>query len=100
MPHLTTDDQVKLYYEQPGTGTPVVFVHEFAGEVRSWEPQLRELGRTYRCIAYNARGYPPSDVPSEVRFYSQDRARDDISAAPDAPDIDKPHVVRLATRGA
>jgi len=93
MPHLTTDDKVKLYYEETGTGTPVVFVHEFAGDVRSWEPQLRELGRTYRCIAYNARGYPPSDVPGEVQFYSQERARDDIRAVLDALKIDKAHVV-------
>jgi len=24
------------------------------------------LGRRYRCITYNARGYPPSDVPDDV----------------------------------
>jgi hypothetical protein len=30
MPHLTTDDNVKLYYEDSGAGIPVVFVHEFA----------------------------------------------------------------------
>ena len=32
MAFLTTDDNVKLYYEDTGTGTPVVFVHEFAGD--------------------------------------------------------------------
>ena len=31
MAHLTTDDGVKLYYEESGTGIPIVFVHEFAG---------------------------------------------------------------------
>ena len=84
MPHLTTDDGVKLYYEETGTGTPVVFVHEFAGDVRSWEPQVREFARTYRCIPFNARGYPPSDVPGDVKYYSQERARDDIRAVLDA----------------
>src|SRR5262249_29216887 len=84
MPHLTTDDGVKLYYEEVGAGIPIVFVHEFAGDVRSWEPQLRYFGRRYRCIAYNARGYPPSDVPGTVDKYSQDRARDDIRAVLDA----------------
>ena len=99
MPHLTTDDGIKLYYEETGTGTPVVFVHEFAGDVRSWEPQVRELSRTYRCITYNARGYPPSDVPSEVKFYSQDRARDDIRAVLDALKIDKAHIIGLSMGG-
>ena len=66
MPHATTDDGVNLYFEQTGAGTAVIFVHEFAGDHRSWEPQLRHFGQRYHAIAYNARGYPPSDVPLEV----------------------------------
>ena len=75
MPHLTTDDGVKLYYEEAGTGMPIVFVHEFAGDYRSWEPQVRYFGRRYRCIAYNARGYPPSDVPDGVELFAGPRPR-------------------------
>jgi pimeloyl-ACP methyl ester carboxylesterase len=93
---LTTDDGVGLYYEDAGSGAPVVFVHEFAGDVRSWEPQLRHFARRYRTIAYNARGYPPSDVPGEVERYSQERARDDIRAVLDALGIDRAHVVGLS----
>ena len=70
MPHVTTDDGVKLYYEEGGSGTPVVFVHEFAGDCRSWEPQMRAFARRYRCIAFNARGFPPSDVPDETSHHS------------------------------
>jgi pimeloyl-ACP methyl ester carboxylesterase len=99
MPHLTTDDGVKLYYEEVGTGIPIVFVHEFAGDIRSWEPQMRYFGRFYRCIAYNARGYPPSDVPEAVEKYSQDRARDDIRAVLDALKIDKAHIIGLSMGG-
>ena len=51
MPLLTTDDGVKLHYEEVGSGAPLIFVHEFAGDWRSWEPQLRHFGRRYRCIA-------------------------------------------------
>ena len=65
MAYATTDDGVRLYYEETGDGAPVVFVHEFAGDHRSWEPQMRFFGRRHRCIAYDARGYPPSDVPAE-----------------------------------
>jgi pimeloyl-ACP methyl ester carboxylesterase len=99
MPHITTDDGVKLYYDEVGTGIPIVFVHEFAGDVRSWEAQLRHFGRRYRCIAYNARGYPPSDVPDGVDRYSQARARDDIRAVLDGLAIDKAHVVGLSMGG-
>src|SRR5919205_2952996 len=99
MPHLTTDDGVKLYYEEVGSGTPIVFVHEFAGDCRSWEQQLRYFGHRYRCIAYNARGFPPSDVPNDVERYSQERARDDIKAVLDALKIDKAHIVGLSMGG-
>jgi pimeloyl-ACP methyl ester carboxylesterase len=93
MPILTTDDGVKLHYEECGSGTPIVFVHEFAGDCRTWEPQQRHFSRRYRCIAYNARGYPPSDVPVDVERYSQQRARDDILAVLDALGIERAHVV-------
>ena len=99
MSHLTTDDGVTLYYEETGSGMPVVFVHEFAGDCRSWEPQVRHFGRLYRCITYNARGYPPSDVPADDARYSQERARDDIRAVLDALKIDKAHVVGLSMGG-
>jgi pimeloyl-ACP methyl ester carboxylesterase len=99
MPHLTTDDGIRLFYEETGTGIPVVFVHEFAGDHRSYEPQLRYFGRRYRCIAYNARGYPPSDVPTDGERYSQERARDDIRAVLDALHIDKAHIVGLSMGG-
>src|SRR5256885_14647876 len=95
-PLITADDGVRLYYEETGAGTAVVFVHEFAGDHRSWEPQLRHFSRRYRCIAYNARGYPPSDVPQEPERYSQARARDDIRLVLDAPGIQRAHVVGLS----
>src|ERR1700751_444280 len=99
MPHLTTDDKVKLYYEDSGSGIPIVFVHGFAGDYRSWEPQVRYFARGYRCITYNARESPPSDVPAEGERYSQDRARDDIRAVLDALKIDKAHIVGLSMGG-
>ena len=99
MPYLTTDDGVKLYYEETGSGVPVVFVHEFAGDYRSWETQVRFLSRRYRCITYNARGWPPSDVPEEPSRYSQQRACDDIRVVLDALKIDKAHIVGLSMGG-
>jgi pimeloyl-ACP methyl ester carboxylesterase len=93
LPALVTDDGVKLHYEETGAGTPVVFVHEFAGDLRSWAPQRRRFARSHRCIVYNARGYPPSDVPEDPERYSQARARDDILAVLDALAIERAHIV-------
>jgi len=93
MPTLQTDDGVNLYYEETGSGVPIVFVHEFAGDYRTWEPQVRYFSRRYRCITYNARGYPPSDVPADVERYSQQRARDDIRSVLDALGIQRAHIL-------
>jgi pimeloyl-ACP methyl ester carboxylesterase len=93
MPHATTPDGVKLYYEECGAGRPVLFVHEYAADYRSWEPQLRQLSRQYRCITYSQRGYPPSDVPAEGSRYSQDIVRDDARALLDHLKIERAHIV-------
>ena len=99
MPHATTDDGVRLHYEETGSGTPVIFVHEYAGDARSWEPQLRHFGQRYRAIAYDARGYPPSDVPPDAGSYSQARAADDVGAVLNHLGIAAAHVVGLSMGG-
>ncbi|MBE0627667.1 MAG: alpha/beta hydrolase [Burkholderiales bacterium] len=96
MPHITASDGVKLYYEEAGGGTPILFVHEFMGELRSWEAQLRYFSRRYRCVAYNARGYPPSDVPSAAGDYSFEHQRAGILAMLDGLKIDNAHIVGLS----
>jgi pimeloyl-ACP methyl ester carboxylesterase len=93
MPHVTTPDGIRLYCEEIGTGTPVVFVHEYAADYRSWEPQMRYFARSHRCVTFSQRGYPPSDVPSDPARYAQDIARDDVVALMDALAIEKAHVV-------
>ncbi len=99
MPFITTTDNVKLHVEEAGEGKPIVFVHEFGGDQRSWEPQVRFFSRRYRCITFNARGYPPSDVPDDLEKYTQARAVDDIRDVMDALKVDKAHVVGLSMGG-
>ena len=93
MPHIKARDGTRLYCEEVGEGTPIVFVHEYAADYRTWEPQLQRFSRQYRCITYSQRGYPPSDIPDNVDKYSQDLFRDDVIAVMDALKIDKAHVV-------
>ena len=99
MPQILTDDGVRLHYEESGRGVPVIFVHEFAGDHRSWEPQMRHFGQRYRAIAFAARGYPPSDVPADPARYSQARAADDIAAVLDGLNISQAHIVGLSMGG-
>ena len=93
MPYASSKDGVRLYYEEAGRGTPIVFVHEFSGDFRSWEAQVQYFSRRHRCIAFNARGYPPSDVPSRVSSYTVANAIDDIATVMRHLGIAKAHVV-------
>jgi pimeloyl-ACP methyl ester carboxylesterase len=91
--HFHTHDGVKLYYEDTGSGPPIVFCHEFAGDLRSWEPQVRYFSHRFRVVTFNARGYPPSDVPTEPAKYSQDLAVEDVATLIRHLGLGKAHVV-------
>jgi pimeloyl-ACP methyl ester carboxylesterase len=93
VPTATTDDGVRLHYEDTGSGTPIVFLHEFAGDHRSWEPQVRSFSRNYRCVVFAARGFPPSDVPADPAAYSQNRAVADVVAVMDAAGIERAFLI-------
>ncbi len=93
MPSVTASDGTRLHYEESGEGVPIVFVHEFAGDHRSFEPQVRFFSRSHRCIAFDARGYLPSDVPEDPEAYGQDIARDDVVAVLDGLGLGKAHIV-------
>jgi pimeloyl-ACP methyl ester carboxylesterase len=99
MPNATAKDGTRLYYEEAGNGTPLIFIHEFAGDHRSWEPQMRTFSRYFRCIAFAARGFPPSDIPEDGERYSQVHARDDVIAVLDHLKLERAHVVGLSMGG-
>lgn len=99
MAFVKADDGVRLYYEEAGSGTPIVFVHEFGGDHRSWEAQMRYFSRRHRCITFAARGYSPSDVPPSAESYSQRRAVEDIIAVMGAAGIARAHIVGLSMGG-
>lgn len=69
---------VDLYYEATGEGTPLVWVHEYGGDLRSWEPQVRYFSRRHRVVTYNHRGYSRSTIPRTAREYSQELLVSDL----------------------
>lgn len=90
---------VNLYYESTGDGYPIVFCHEFAGDYRSWQPQVRYFSRLYRCITYSYRGFPPSDVPEQLKDYSQDLLVEDLRGLFEHLGIGQAHVVGFSMGG-
>jgi 3-oxoadipate enol-lactonase len=95
MPYATARDATRLYFEEAGSGSPILFVHEFAADYASWEPQMRYFARRHRCIAYSARGYTPSEVPAADAF-TYEHFRDDALAVLDHLGIERAHLVGLS----
>src|SRR4051794_17476086 len=99
MSFVTTDDGVRLHVEVAGQGEPLLFIHEFAGDSRSWAPQVEHFSARHRCVVYDARGYPPSDVPENPDAYSMQRAVADAVSVLDGLGIETAHVVGLSMGG-
>ena len=98
MPYASVNG-VSLYYEEHGSGYPLVWSHEFAGDYRSWKPQAQFFSRRYRVITYNARGYPPSDVPESLDDYTQEQAVDDLRGLLEYLSVERAHIGGLSMGG-
>jgi pimeloyl-ACP methyl ester carboxylesterase len=96
---VVTSDGIDLYVRSTGRGAPLVFVHEFSGDARSWDSQVSYFARYFRCTAYCARGYPPSSVPIDLSAYSQDRAADDLADIVQATASGPAHIIGLSMGG-
>lgn len=90
---FVTSDGVRLYVEETGSGDAIIFVHELHADHREWESQVRWFSRFYRCITFNARGYPPSDVPSDPSLYGLPFVVHDIAAIVKTLGVGKAHIV-------
>ncbi len=96
MPTFAADDGVNIYYQVAGRGLPLIFAHEFAGDITSWEPQVNYFARRYRVITYCHRGYPPSDVPEEPGAYSQERLVADMRELLTHLEVERAYIAGLS----
>jgi non-heme chloroperoxidase len=77
---------IELYFEDHGTGQPVVLIHGYPLNGRSWERQERDLlAAGYRCIAYDRRGFGLSSKPTTG--YDYDTFAADLKALLDHLDL-------------
>ena len=86
-------NSIKLFYEDLGTGKPVIFIHGWPLNHAMWEYQLAELpNQNFRCIAYDRRGFGKSDYPWEK--YDYDTLADDLKAL-----LDQLHLTEVTLVG-
>lgn len=96
MKQVRSADGTKIHCEESGKGTAVLFVHEYGGSCRSFDGQVEAFRSRCRCVTFNARGYPPSEVPASADRYSQDHAVADIAAVMDGLAIERAHLVGVS----
>jgi len=74
MPFITNDrtkDSVDIFYEDYGTGQPVILIHGWPLSRKSWEQQAWKIVEEgYRCISYDRRGFGTSSAPWDGYDYS------------------------------
>ncbi len=93
MTKFTVADEVQIFYETQGDGPPILFVHEFVGDYRSWAWQVGALKSDYQCITFSARGFWPSDVPDDEAYYGQSQSSSDVLALLDHLELEAVHLV-------
>lgn len=86
----------RLYYEEQGSGEPLVFVHGHSLDRRMWREQVARFADRYRVIVYDARGYGRSSAQREGLLFTH---ADDLVALLDGLGIDRAHVVGLSMGG-
>jgi non-heme chloroperoxidase len=83
---VETRDGASLFYNDWGSGKPIVFSHAWGLNADIWEYQLTELSdQGFRCIAYDRRGHGRSSDPG--RGYDYDTLSDDLAAVIERLDL-------------
>lgn len=84
---------VKIHYVTLGQGPLLVFVHGFPDFWYSWRHQMKELAKSYRCVAIDQRGFNLSDKPAGVENYRVETLVTDVAAVIKACNADKATII-------
>lgn len=65
-----------IYYDDYGSGFPIVFGHSYLWDSAMWQPQVAALSTTYRCIVPDLWGHGRSDSPPASPYSVEELAED------------------------
>jgi pimeloyl-ACP methyl ester carboxylesterase len=96
MPYARTDDRLRLYYEEHGSGTPLVLAYGIGGNTDMWDTNTAALAARHRVILWEPRGHARSDSPEDPARYSFARWALDLRDLLDHLRIRRAHVGGLS----
>jgi pimeloyl-ACP methyl ester carboxylesterase len=78
MAFVASDDGLKIYYDQRGSGPAVLLSHLFRASSAMWQNQMEALSDRYRVIAWDMRGHGRSVSPDDPAAYSLEHSVGDM----------------------
>jgi pimeloyl-ACP methyl ester carboxylesterase len=96
MPHLKSNG-VNLYYEEHGSGEPLVLIMGFTVSSIGWHWNVPAFAEDFRTIVFDNRGVGQSDKPDAP--YSMQMFAEDTVGLLDGLNIDKAHVFGISMGG-
>ncbi|MDP9227156.1 MAG: alpha/beta hydrolase, partial [Actinomycetota bacterium] len=99
MPTVTVNGSTVHYIDSGGGGTPVLLVHAFPLNAGMWQPQIESLGRRFRLIAPDLKGFGGSEAPEAMADYSVDGYADDLRGLLGALGLERIVLVGLSLGG-
>lgn len=88
---------VELYYEEHGSGDPLLLIMGLAADSQAWMFQIPDFAKEYRVIAFDNRGVGRSSKPAGP--YSIHEMADETAGLLDVLEIDRAHVVGVSMGG-
>lgn len=88
MAHLERGD-TRLYFEDDGSGTPILLTHGFGASTGMWGGQVSAFKERYRLVPWDMRGHGRTACPEDISHYSQAQTEDDMAALLDHLEIDQ-----------
>lgn len=100
MRHANNRD-VRIRYEETGTGEAILLHHGFSDSLESWEELgwVDGLKPRYRVVRLDARGHGKSDKPHDAEAYAMNERIGDVLAVLDALEIERAHFVGYSLGG-
>ncbi|MGQ4875852.1 MAG: alpha/beta fold hydrolase [Promethearchaeia archaeon] len=88
---------VNLCYLIDGEGFPVILIHGYGAKKEVWKPQIVDLSKYFKVIAYDIRGIGKSERPDYP--YTMDILADDLKGLLDFLGIKKSHIIGRSLGG-